>query len=400
MNKQKKYGKITDGPKSYDVFREYKWKGPHITYGTWQAVTDINSTHRMALKTCPVNKIEITDLQNAMKAEICIEQWSGHAGTSDKKIRVNNSEWIRISEPDIGPQRPESYQYLRCVNMELDINLIYEGINTFQFGCGSQTYPNWNWGQWGVYGVIFRIYYSHAKKHVEGRIIKPAENTTISGCLKIDSDTEGNENDIKCIDYIGYYEDFDHNGDGVYTEWHYNYRYGEIRHHLGSVILPPYMMFCDVSWLPEQSNVRLIARLTDLNNVIYMTPVLKGLSIISKKSKVKMYKPLDVPIRWQTRMGKTQTCTWNISDNLKNAIDARLVIATWSGQHADEIGINGRKLMQKTGRLHNYACEEIPIPLEYLKQGMNEFYTRSCTEHHGIEVLWPGAVLKVKYAKQ
>jgi hypothetical protein len=36
------------------------------------------------------------------------------------------------------------------------------------------------------------------------------------------------------------------------------------------------------------------------------------------------------------------------------------------------------------------------VPLELIKQGTNTVYTYSTTEHHGIEVQWPGMVLLLR----
>ena len=75
-----------------------------------------------------------------------------------------------------------------------------------------------------------------------------------------------------------------------------------------------------------------------------------------------------------------------------------MILSTWNGYEAEEIGLNGTKLLRRIGRNHDFACTEVEIPLSMLVGGENEVYTFASTLQHGIEVLWPGPVIKVRYA--
>ena len=91
-------------PKPNDVFREHVWKGPYVNAGNWQRVTDPDASHAGAAEFLPnpVNSVTLENLEGAVRAELYIEQWGGHAGTSAKRLRLNDNAWIDI---DFGEQR-------------------------------------------------------------------------------------------------------------------------------------------------------------------------------------------------------------------------------------------------------------------------------------------------------
>lgn len=388
---------IVSGFRENEVFKEYKWNGPFKTYADWLAVTDPNTTNDGAFKVNPVNKINIKDLKGATKVDMVIEQWSGHAGTSDKKVKINDSDWYRIPEPDIG-KNPESYQYRRCVGIQVPIEVLNEGENTFQFSCGSQIKHDFNWGQWGVYGVLFRVYYSGEESKCKGRVIAPKIIDNKKVILKAEVNSENCE--VEKVDFFAFFEDYDHDGDGIYNEWQYKYVYTELKKHIGTATKAPYNVEWDTAWIPDQDKpVKLMACITTTDGTCHMTPVIDGIILERKDTSVVMYKPYNIPERWQTRKYKKHKCQIDINNDLDQATDAKLVFATWSGAHADQIGINNNVLVKKTGLRHNYSYDEISVPLKFLQNGTNTFYTYSSTSEHGVEVLWPGPVLKVRYKK-
>jgi len=214
--------------------------------------------------------------------------------------------------------------------------------------------------------------------------------------------TETGGSPIKQVDYIGYYEDYDYNGDGIYLDWQYLFRRGQITRHIGSASSAPWSVVWDTSWVPDQAApMKFKARIIDENGICYITPVVEGVTLQrpGKRTKsVKLCKPYDVPTRWQTRAGQTHTSKLqvDIDPSDPRVKEARLLIATWSGDHAEEIGLNGRMLINKIGFSHDYSLDEIPLPLHYLQPGENTVYTKSTTKEHGIEVMWPGPAVKIR----
>lgn len=385
-----------------DVFREYKWRP--VT--KWQRVTGPETTEPRARAHLPnsVNKIVIDDLHGATRVEAFIEMLLCHGGTVNKRIRVNANEWLPIPESPFipgeagrGPPDTE-YQYLRYPTVQIPLAHVSEGTNIFEFTCSRGTSLGGRWPQWILYGVTFRVYYEDSKPHPTGEITNPPSGSTIGERPGVVAAATG-PNPIDHVDFLGLYEDFNWEGDGNYRQWHYRYHFNEMRNHIGTATSAPYRVAWNDSWIPTQSQpMKLMARIVDETGTCYMTPAVSDIRLRRDRT-VKMYRPFDVPRRWSTRAGNTHRCSIDVKDDLSKAIAARMIMSTWNGVAADEIGINDTKVVTRVGQNHDLSYDEFEVPLNLIKSGVNTVYTRSSTEHHGIEVQWPGMVLLIKFAE-
>lgn len=346
----------------------------------------------------------IDDLDGATRVEACIEMLLCHGGTVNKRMRVNANKWITIPESpfipgDAGQGPPDTeYQYMRYPTVRIPLEHMSQGINIFEFTCSGGTALGGWWPQWILYGVTFRVYYDDSKPHPTGEITRPAPGSTIGDRPGVAAAVTG-LNPIEHVDFIGLYEDFNWEGDGDYRQWHYRYHYNEMRNHIGTSTAAPYRVAWNDSWIPTQSRpIKLIARIVDEAGMCYMTPAVEGIKL-RRDHTVRMYKPYDVPRRWSTRAGNTHRCKIDVSGGLDKAIAAKIIVTTWNGVAADEIGINNTKVVTRVGQNHDLSYDEFEVPLKLIKSGVNTLYTRSSTEHHGIEVQWPGMVLLIKFAE-
>lgn len=393
-------------PQPGDIFREYLRTGPWGNATGWQRVTDPQATAHGAQVFIPnkINRIQLDDFAGAIRAEVYIEQWGGHAGTSNKRVRVNGHDWIEIPVPPAIPGEAgvnpcaEGYQYFTYPSVPIPLDQLQAGENTFEFTSGPQVCFNFGWAQWGVYGVTFRLFYDDTKPHADGRIISPEPRSAFGD--SVDLRLTSTDPSIAQVDFIGRYRDFDFEGNGLYDQWHYNYRYGEITRHLGTVTQAPYALTWHTDWVPDQDRpLQLMARIRDADGLFYMTDSVDGLVLSRPNRSVVLYEPYDVPGQWQTRGSNGyQHNQVFIPHDLDQAVAAQLILATWSGGHADSIGINDRQVVPRVGWTHDYSYDEVPVPLDLLRLGTNELFTASRTSHHGVEVLWPGIALKVQYA--
>ena len=77
-------------------------------------------------------------------------------------------------------------------------------------------------------------------------------------------------------------------------------------------------------------------------------------------------------------------------------------VVTWDGGAGtvkDYFTLNGRPLtVAGTGR-HDVIYSAVPLEPSLLRRGANTIELHSDTDHHGIEVLWPGPVLAVRVRK-
>jgi hypothetical protein len=385
-----------------DVFREYAWRPE----GKWQRVTGPEVTDESAKAFLPnaVNEIRIDDLDGARKVEATIEMLLCHGGTAGKKIRVNGGPWIAIPESDLipgdagrGPPHLE-YQSMRYPSVEIPLDRIREGTNTFELACSSGTGLGRWWPQWLLYGVTFRVYYEPSKPHPTGRIIRPAPGDVLGESPVFEAEASGPA-PIRQVDFIGLYEDFNWEGDGEYRQWHRRPLFGELYNHVGTATAAPYRATWDNAWVPTQTEpVAVTARIVDQSGMCWMTPSVGNVRLVRPYS-VAMCKPYDVPKTWSTRAGATDACKVDVTGPLDKAAAAKVVMVTWNGVAADEIGVNGRKVVAKVGKNHDLSHDEFAVPLDRLLPGTNTLYTSSTTEHHGIEVQWPGMVLFVRYAE-
>jgi len=144
--------------------------------------------------------------------------------------------------------------------------------------------------------------------------------------------------------------------------------------------------------------MKIMARIVDAAGMCYMTTAVENIHLVRDKT-IRMYKPYNVPKRWSTRVGNTHKCKTDVNDDLSKAVAAKIIMSTWNGVAADEIGINDKKVVTNVGKNHDLSYDEFDVPLNLIRPGTNTLYTHSSTTHHGIEVQWPGMVLMVKYNK-
>ena len=383
-----------------DVFREYKWQPE----GKWQRVTGPEATPDRAKAFLPnsVNTIVIDDLDKASKIRVVVEMLLCHGGTIDKRIRINGNAWIPIPESSLIPGdagtggSDQEYQYMRYPEVEIPMEQVHEGENTFEYTCSCGTALGGWWPQWILYGTTFRVYYDESKPHPTGKIISPSAGSIIGESPVFEAEA-ASPNGIKQVDFIGLYEDFNWAGDGNYRQWHYRYLFGEIKSHIGTATSKPYRVKWDNAWIPTQDQpMKVLARITDSTGMSYITPAVENISL-RRSHTVRMYKPYDVPRRWSSRAGNKHQCKTDVNDDLSKATAAKIIMVTWNGVAANEIGINDQKVVGKVGKGHELSHDEFPVPLNLIKPGVNTLYTFSKTEHHGIEVQWPGMVLLVQY---
>jgi hypothetical protein len=130
----------------------------------------------------------------------------------------------------------------------------------------------------------------------------------------------------------------------------------------------------------------------------FMTPSVT-VRLARPDRRVTMYRPRDVPENFGVRVGALKSCGIDVTDDPSPATAARLFLSTWSAAHAEAIGLNGVKLVDRVGLVHNYSFNPIPVPVELLVKGTNAFYLFSSTEEHAAEVNWPGPVLLVEFPR-
>jgi hypothetical protein len=379
------------GPQPGDVYREYTYSrllGGHLLpEGGGEITFDL----------------AIRDLQNAIRAEAAFEYWGGHIGTSEQRLIVNGHDEAPAYLPQprgtLGP--PEAYYRTLLGNSSVPVplDLLHEGVNSFAVAFGSQVVYSFNWPHMWLYATTIRIYYDATKPHPTGDITAPKTGATIDDSPILSASAAPAGAPIKQVDFIGCYEDFDWEGNGVWRQWHYQTMKGVMKRNIGTATEEPYEVRWDTKWVPDQrEEMAFMARVMDADGVCCMTQAV-GNVWLNRARSVKLYKPLNVPENWRSRVNKKIGCQFDITHELKGARAAQVVVSTWSGAHCDEIAFNDQKLVDRAGVIHNVSFDAIPVPPELLREDANTFTTNAATTDHGIEINWPGPALLVEYAE-
>ena len=397
------YGQAS-GPQPGDVYKEFFL---NLKIGNNWRVTDPNSSSNGAQDFLPnpVMTFQVDDLDGAIKAEALFDIWGGHVGTIDKKFRLNGNTWVDVPDHPTIPEEPECYYSEFNHIFEVPLEQLNEGSNTLEGTSGGQTCFNFNWGQWGWYVMVVRVYYGPEKAQTTGSII-----SHLSGSDMTELDTivieAASPAGIRKVDLLGKYLGYDENGDGIYYDWHRNYHVLNIEEHIGTSISSPYKIVWDNQWIPDQEphGISLVARICDKNNIWYVTEIVDSISLVRPEGVgVKMYTAQDVPKKFGVRVRQKKWCNI-IIDSLDYATNARIYHRTWNGLDGGAgSGLVKEPLIVNSwrdkvgGANHNYKLSIRKVPIDALIEGTNGVGYESETNHHGIEILWPGPAMLVRY---
>lgn len=387
-----------------DIFRDH-------TYANRFSVCDPGVSHPGALKMCETRKdvevnLDIEDLTHAVRAEVLVEYWGGHIGTSGQRLRANGGAWIDIPQPSGTPTPPQCYYrtVLGRPAAEIPLAELKPGRNTFQFAAGPQICHSFNWGFYWVYSFTVRVYYGPEKRHPQGEMVGPANGSTIGEkpWLAARITTPEPHAEVRQVDFFGLYDDFNWEGNGPARQWHYRTEKGFMTAHIGTATAAPWHAQWDTTWLPDQDRpVQLAARITDTMGVSYITQPVEARFRRTGRS-VRMYTCAQPPEKFGVRIGREKKgtrlgCTIQIDGPREKARLARLVMSSWSGAHGEDVAINGKRVVERIGPIHNYSFDSIPVGAGMFQQGPNEFSIYSSTEHHAFEINWPGPAVLIEY---
>jgi regulation of enolase protein 1 (concanavalin A-like superfamily) len=406
-------------PQPGEIYKEYT-RTIVATGNVWR-VTDPNTIDPNAQLSLPnaILSLTISDTVGAVRAEAILDMWGGHIGTTGKKFRVNGRNWLPI--PELGadngiPAGSFGQCYMNQWNptVAIPLNQLKQGTNTFEGTNTGQTCYNFNWGLWGWYGIIVRVYYGPSKAHPTGSITSPTAGGTINDNPLITATASGSAG-INRVEFFASYQGFDPDGDGIYGGYQHSYHrlkadtQMETKFHLGTVTSAPYQVTWNTQLVPDQiaGSVRILARIRDNNGVWFVTNEASGLTLRRDSVSVKMYTAQNVPERMSARLGQTKSANYIIppDDSLGKATAATLIVRTWNGNNYPEdpgvthsLKVNTYTVPTASYGIANFfILNSIGIPTSSLLQGVNTVSFYSNNIHHGIDVKWPGPTLLVRY---
>ncbi len=397
-------------PKPGDVYREYRWHPTPDSKGRansrLQRVTGPDATLDRAKVFLPnlVNSLQINDFEHAIRAEMSLEVLNVHPGTKGHRVRFNGGNWLNIPFSPLVPGNSGKglpaleYHTMHYPTVPVSLASLKNGLNTFEFTAKRGTALAARWPQWMSYGASVRIYYDEsAKDHPTGQITSHSNGAKVRENAVFRASTSSTK-PIKQVEFVGKYTDFNWEGDGKYRQWQDQTLYSEVRNHIGTTTQAPYNVTWDNDWIPDQDEpMEVSARIVDNTGLTYITPSVSGLEL-DRPYSIEMYKPHDVPKKWSNRKGGTTKAKINVTRDLSEATAAKISLATWNGNVADAIRLNNKFIRKNvgSGKNHTLSYDTFDVPLDFVKRGTNLFGTTSNTEHHGIDVQWPGPVMFVR----
>jgi hypothetical protein len=356
----------------------------------------------------PKLELQVDDLKHAIRAEIMLDRWGGHVGTVNKRVRFNENDWITIPELTEIPEgiRPDMLMFQDNPTVHVPLEHLVEGKNVFEANCDEE--GGFGWGQWGLYSLVLRVYYDPVAKgkdyQIHGRIISPKNGQILAENPQIEIEATA-EMGVARVDVLANHHNYDFDGDGNFNEYQES-RFqlvrgsdNRIRNHVGTRWQTPYRVRWDTTWVPDQppNSVSLLARIQDSRGYWTVTDVVSELTLQRNDHSVRLYPAQNVPIDFAVRVGETKTCDFEIPANEldgQRIESAALHLRTWHGWdgHHEPLKINEHEMAVK-GKNHFYDYDLRELPTDILKPGKNTFSIHSKTEHHMLEVLWPGPAI-------
>ena len=395
-------------PKPGDVFREYIWLPDMVAEEEHFLRVGGRFDYKIYVDHFPAEGHKYghiplgldLDLVEAIKAELVLEKVQSHEDTKGLQLQINDKEWLPVPDAPGIPEPQSAYMHHYYPIVDIPLEYLNHGIdNTIKLKVDPE--QKWDWPQNIFYGLVFRIYYKATKIEQRTEVVFKESADE----LQLEIVSEGDPEKINRVEYIGLYKDYNYEGNGVFHQWHYHYHKGKVMNHIGNGEGSDFSYSWDLSWLPDQENpIEIGARVVDQDGLIYFAESEKLFRMSSRPYKVILYETYDVPENFVTREDSFLTY-FNIDNNLKKAVAWQISWVSWSPGYAKGIYVNDIEILDHEGpkyayfvHLHQFENTDI------LKSGQNTAATGKTPLYdgkmvHGMEVQWPGMMIKVKYKK-
>lgn len=344
------------------------------------------------------------DLFQITAAEYYSELWGGHPGTANKRVSVNGRSTYKL--PEVGTEDEHcAYSY---PSIPLKITDLVNGYNAFQWALDQgSTF----WGHAMVDNACLRVALTNNDPDLGMLGLTKFRATVEASALK--GDREGfalklnpSQSDaIARVDYQAWHRGYDDNGNLRETDWHGFTFKRETAAWIGSATNAPFAVDWDTSMLPAQKDaaVRAMIRFRDSTNVVYLTAALSGLGIEKPDGVVvELFAPRDLPKKFWSRAGRLKTCHIPLRMNPTSIERAELSVKSWTGgagEVKEYFTLNGRHFPVAEGSGHEIQFNRLPVDADLLSRGDNRIELLSDTDHHGIEIVYPGPALMVRWRK-
>jgi hypothetical protein len=397
-------------PKPGDVFKEYSWTVPPPTKPGQEVYLRVCGDGYYEDQTRKGQSLfeasfmedgwlklqDNLDLTDAVRAEVLVEKVLCHDGSTGLAVKFNEGAFIKFPEAAGIPQPQSEYLHHFYPTVAIPLQNLKPGDRANKFRFTLDKTQRWGMPQNLVYGMVIRIYYKPTKLKNKATItgIKNGDALGETVALNVTGVPQ-----IKTVDYVGYYEGINFEGDGIFTQWHYNYYKGNIKNHIGSATNGAYTW--NTEWIPDQEKgFSIAARVTDNNGIIQFTTAVDNLRF-ARPYKVELCKPYDIPRRWATREREFQSA-FDLKGNPDDVEKFKVVTTTWSPGYMNGIYLNDFLLIDREACKYCFHVIDKVIEHPEFLQRMNAIKTgytplMKGKMTHGTEIQYPGPTIVVKY---
>lgn len=342
------------------------------------------------------------DLFQLRAAELYVELWGGHPGTANKRFTINGRHTYTLNR--YGTEAAHcTYSY---PTVPLEVTDLVNGYNAIQWNVDPGT-TFWGHAMVDQAGLRVALTNTHPDlvKHKLNKLSVRVQAKIRSSDERIDLALDGNSlplDQIESVTYQGWYRGYDENGNLQREDWHGFTQGRQPVAYLASTDRAPFKASWDTRMVPAQKNVavRAILSFKGLPETVYLTSAKSGLSIPDRPNQaVHLYAPIDLPESFWSRANNPKSCTIVIDENPQSIEQAILFVKTWTGgpgEMKDYFTLNDTHFPVAEGHNHEIQYNQIAIDPNLLRQGSNTIRLLSNTEHHGIEIIYPGPALMVR----
>ncbi|MEM8875908.1 MAG: hypothetical protein AAGD32_16795 [Planctomycetota bacterium] len=340
-------------------------------------------------------------------AELVIEMWGGHSMTPGKRVSLNGRSTYMLPDPFADVPEEAGFvkvrQYHAFPRIELKRTDLVRGVNAIQFACDQPVgEEHFEFGHFLVDNVAV-----HAELPADHALVADAGLSAFTATVTTDIDAETvrlgldlpadfDASVIKHVDYYTNHAGFDETGDAD-SDWHgYEYQ-GKFVGGGGRVSAAPFVADWDTSMIPDSGSAKVRAVVHFENNVRYETPI-ATVDLPAKPAVTMVHVDEPIGSMW-ARDDQVETRTLTVDVDPAEIDRAELHLTLWDGgveEVEHPFHFNGHPLPVDSPGHHDARYLVVPIDIAWLKQGANEIRLTSDTKHHGIEVLYPGAVLMLR----
>ncbi len=342
------------------------------------------------------------DLFQIRSSELYAELWGGHPGTANKRFTINGRSTYQI--PRHGTEAGHcTYSYPVIPLMPTDL---VNGYNAVQWSVDPGT-TFWGHAFVNQAGIRMALTNNHSDL-----VLKNLDAFSVSVTAELDRDNELIHlkldgapemlSKVNSVVYQGWYRGYDENGNLNREDWHGFTKDKEPMAFLDTADQAPFHGRWDVRLIPAQKNVavRALIEVDGLENAVYLTAATTGLSIPDRKDlAVHLYSPVDLPASFWSRDHQVKTCNIVLDEDPHLIEMAELYVITWTGgpgEVEDYFTLNGHHFPVAEGHAHEIQYNRLSIDPKLLRKGNNTIRLLSDTEHHGIEIIYPGPALMVR----